>query len=391
MAPDRAAAIREAPMNVDARPSLLRALGAEPRWLSGMSWQRVLWLFGIALGMAMISALSDFVYGVTLEKTRLPDPVLRLLEWFVRYLVCLAPVLVALTVADNLPLRGAWRVAALAAAIVIGAQAQWPILCTLQPAMEGACGAFGSSPWRSWSEMLGANTFSTIILATPLALVYFYRRRDVRIERALRTAEAERAETQRRTLEAQLQAMQARVEPGFLFETLGEVGELFDREPEQGERMLDELIRYLRAALPDMRAPHSTLRREADLARAYLGILRVRACERLAFEVRVPPALDNVSIAPMLLLPLLAAALGATGTSSVGTTSLAIDARAEDERLMVAVTGRGEALRAIGDTPVVREVRDRLRALHGERASLWIDEEAEERITIVLGIPHAPA
>ena len=378
-------------MNAGARSWLLQAVGAQPRWLAGMSWERVRWLLGVALGMAMFSGLTDFIYAGATARTRAADLVLSLLQWFVRYLVYLAPVLLALTIADNLPLRGAWRVAALATAILLGAQVQWPILCTLQPASDTACAVFGSSPWRSWSEMLGSNTFAAIVIATPLALAYFYRRRDLRIARVLRVAEAERAETQRRTLEAELQAMQARVEPGFLFETLGEVGELFDREPEQGERMLEELIRYLRAALPDMRAPHSTLRREADLARAYLGILRVRACERLAIEVRVPPALDNVAIAPMMLLPLIAAALGTPGADPVAATSLAIDARAEDDRVLVAVTGRGPALREIADAPVAREVRHRLQVLHGERASLWVDEEAAQRLTIVLEFPHAPA
>jgi hypothetical protein len=40
--------------------------------------------------------------------------------------------------------------------------------------------------------------------------------------------------------------------------------------------MLDELILYLRAALPDMRAVNSTLKQEVDLARAYLAILQIR-------------------------------------------------------------------------------------------------------------------
>jgi len=88
---------------------------------------------------------------------------------------------------------------------------------------------------------------------------------------------------------------------------------------------------------------------------------------------------------------LLAAAVGTPVADASGATSLAIDARAEDHRLLVAVTGRGPALRRIADAPVVREVRERLRVLHGEGASLRIDEEPARRLTLMLDIPHAHA
>ena len=59
--------------------------------------------------------------------------------------------------------------------------------------------------------------------------------------------------------EAQLTALQAQIEPHFLFNTLANVKRLYETAPDQGREMLASLINYLRAALPAMRESGSTL------------------------------------------------------------------------------------------------------------------------------------
>ena len=66
-----------------------------------------------------------------------------------------------------------------------------------------------------------------------------------------------------------LQAMQARVEPQFLFDTLDRIGEIYDRDPAKGQRTIDDLIAYLRTAMPQMNS--STLHARArNRTRAHL-------------------------------------------------------------------------------------------------------------------------
>ena len=67
--------------------------------------------------------------------------------------------------------------------------------------------------------------------------------------------------------------MQARVEPRFLFNTLAQVERLYEIDAQRADRMLDDLIVYLRAALPQLRETTSTLSREIELAKAYLNIV----------------------------------------------------------------------------------------------------------------------
>ena len=93
-------------------------------------------------------------------------------------------------------------------------------------------------------------------------------------------------ELQKKALESHLQLMQAQVEPQFLFNTLRRVGDLYETDRSSADRMLDNLILYLRAALPQMRTSASTLGQEVQLAQAYLNIERIRASRPARFRVR---------------------------------------------------------------------------------------------------------
>ena len=92
-------------------------------------------------------------------------------------------------------------------------------------------------------------------------------------------------------VEAQLTALQAQIEPHFLFNTLANVKRLYETAPDQGREMLSSLINYLRAALPAMRESGSTLGRELELARSFLTILKMRMRERLDFSIDHDPGL----------------------------------------------------------------------------------------------------
>ena len=348
-------------------------------------------LFVVALCFATYSLPMAMVSGDGLAASRnWSDYGETFFGWFVRYLVGFGPVLLALTIADNLPVTGPARIAALAIAIVVGAQLQWPLRCLYEPGTETACADFWASPLLSWHEANGY-IMTTIGFATPIALVYFYRRRDARVAMKLHAAELARADVQRRTLTADLQAMQARVEPTFLLDTLADLGACFDRDRAAGERMLDELIAYLRAALPDMRATSSTLRKELALARAYLEILRLRANGRLRVSVDADAIAENVAVPPMMLLPLLAAAVGGIEATVTVETSIRVSANVGADRIRVAIGGSGPALRDVTAMAVANAIRERLHALYADRASFTAAATAGEKLALALELPRERA
>jgi hypothetical protein len=130
------------------------------------------------------------------------------------------------------------------------------------------------------------------------------RDREVATIRAARTAELERACVQRNIVASRLQVLQARVEPELLFDALGDVRRAYLRDPEAAGSLLDDLIAYLRAALPQMRGGTSTLQREAALAEAYLKVVPAGRSGHLTVTVQVAHAVGAIPFPPMVLLPL---------------------------------------------------------------------------------------
>jgi hypothetical protein len=82
---------------------------------------------------------------------------------------------------------------------------------------------------------------------------------------ALRAIQLDHAKMEKRLLESRLAAMQAQVEPGFLRETLERVERTYETDATTADRMLRDLIVYLRAAIPRIRHPVSTLAQESGL------------------------------------------------------------------------------------------------------------------------------
>ncbi|MCC7325699.1 MAG: histidine kinase [Burkholderiales bacterium] len=129
--------------------------------------------------------------------------------------------------------------------------------------------------------------------------------------RAARAAELERADSQRNILASRLQVLQARMEPELLFGALRDVRGAYLRDPTAAESLLDDLIGYLRAALPQMRGGASTLQREAALAEAYLKVVPSGRSRSLTVDLCIAHEAGAHAFPPMVLLPLAHAASAA--------------------------------------------------------------------------------
>jgi sensor histidine kinase YesM len=200
----------------------------------------------------------------------------------------------------------------------------------------------------------------------------------------LSAAEADReraralaAVAERAALDAQLRALQAQIEPHFLFNTLANVLGLIDSAPADARRMLERLIALLRSSLTTSRAGRVSLAQEAELVRAYLDILSVRLGPRLAYDIDVPAELEDAKVPALLIQPLVENAVehGVEPKTEGGT--IRVRARAAGGALQIEVVddGVGFAGTTAGGVGLV-SVRDRLSALYGDRGRLTIEDAA---------------
>jgi Histidine kinase len=203
-------------------------------------------------------------------------------------------------------------------------------------------------------------------------------------EERLRTAEFDRIRKSRLALESRLQAMQARVEPQFLFNTLAQVRDLYDRNAVPAAKMLDDLIAYLRAAMPHMRDTSSTIGQEIALAQAYLDIVRLRLCDRFIVDIEVPPNIEKARMPPMMLLPLIDHAIGHDFDAPRAKGAIRIGCAIENGKVTLCVVAAGYQTERDDDIPAIRE---RLAALYGTKASLAIRRSSPTTIQTTIAFP----
>jgi len=217
---------------------------------------------------------------------------------------------------------------------------------------------------------------------------YILREKHARERERMMRAEAERHQLEKNVLEARLALMQAQVEPHFLFNTLANVQHLVETDPPEASRVLDSLIKYLRAALPQMRESTTNLGRELEMARAFLEINRVRMGSRLQFAIEVPEALKTHAFPPMMLISLVENAVkhGVDPCCDCGT--ITIRAREDEGRLRVSVEDTGEGIKPKkGGGVGLSNIRERLKALYGTSARLVIEEREPRGVVASIEVP----
>ena len=197
-----------------------------------------------------------------------------------------------------------------------------------------------------------------------------------RIERQTLAARQQQqmATAARLLAEAQLSALQAQIEPHFLYNTLANVVSLIDSQPLHAKRMLERFIDYLRASLAASRAGSATLGAELELASSYLDVLSVRMGERLRWRIEADDAARALPIAPMLIQPLVENAVMHGLEPKVDGGEIVLHAAVVDGVLRVEVRDSGRGLVAAPPRPGggvgLSNLRVRVRQLHGPGARL---------------------
>ncbi|MDC8757392.1 sensor histidine kinase [Janthinobacterium fluminis] len=238
------------------------------------------------------------------------------------------------------------------------------------------------------------------LVACAGGLLFFANKEKIARLEALAAAEKARAETvARQALQAQLQLLQAQIEPHMLFNTLANLQGLIGFDPERAQLLLDQLIQYLRATLRSSRAQTTTLAQEFSLMQAYLGLMSVRMGQRLSYTVQLPDALRALAVPPMLLQPLVENAIQHGLEPNIAGGHIAVSAAREGQTLVLTVSDNGLGL-GLGLQPAaparqgthvgLSNIRERLQALYAEQASFTLTDGAPAGAVARLTLPLNP-
>ncbi len=208
--------------------------------------------------------------------------------------------------------------------------------------------------------------------------------------------EARLQEERRSRLNAQLQTLQARLHPHFLFNSLNTVACLIQEDPVAAERVVERLAELLRYSLTDVDRTVVPLRDEISVVQAYLEVQSARFGPRLRFVIHCPKELSAQPVPPLCVQPLVENAVlhGAVAQRRGGEISVQVSEVAGQLRISVLDDGPG-----LGQSPhrgngaALAGLRERLRILYPDAnpaASLQIQPgENGQGCLVLLSVPLA--
>ena len=242
--------------------------------------------------------------------------------------------------------------------------------------------------WFSQPRWFAGILFISFIISTILLVIFLFREREARAEANYQRERLRAERIEREAMHAQLRALQAQIEPHFLFNTLANVSSLIDADPALSKRMLERFILFLRASLEGTRGDTTTLAAEGDLISAYLDVLQVRMGPRLRHSVDIAPDLASFAIPPMLIQPVVENAIrhGVEPRIEGGNVTLVAARDGDAVRIEVRDTGVGFASSTRGGTGLTN-LRERLKLLYGERGQLTIADNPGGGTLVTLRVP----
>ena len=248
--------------------------------------------------------------------------------------------------------------------------------------------AFSASSWTMIQLTLGVG------LAYGLLLLSVAAWRNAGYEKiALQLhAEAEQEKMARQLGEAQLRLLHAQIEPHFLFNTLGAVRELAERERAFGAAELTaNLIAFLRTTSSRVLQEQSSLREEFELANAYLQVMKTRLGDRLRIQVELAEDLGALEVPSMSVLTLAENAVKHGAEPSRSPTTIRVLARRDGDKAVVQVADSGVGLgEGASGGSGLRNLRDRLRLAFGSGAGVVLYEQDGGGVVAEMTLPAEP-
>jgi two-component system sensor histidine kinase AlgZ len=187
--------------------------------------------------------------------------------------------------------------------------------------------------------------------------------------------------------DARVQALQARIRPHFLFNSLNTIASLIFSDPKNAEAATVDLADIFRGSMRRADQPIS-LAEELQLARQYLDMEQRRLGERLEINWRVDELPKGAAVLPLMLQPLLENAVAHGIQSRREGGGISVYGRLEGDQVVVTIANpvAPKGVSNPGNGMALENIRERLRLAFGSRASL-ITYDNEEQFYAVLNLP----
>ena len=222
-----------------------------------------------------------------------------------------------------------------------------------------------------------------------VAVILFYLiTREQRRTRRITEQDFELLQLQERRTKAELESLQARINPHFLYNALNSIASLIHEDPDRAERMVLLLSRFFRYSTNGPEGNYGTVRQELDLVQTYLEVEKVRFDERLQYGIVLNgPGLEGQMIPRFLLQPLVENAVKHGIARTVQNGVIEITITQAGRQLQITVHDNGPAFPPGFQMGYgLKSIEDKLRLLYQGAATFEVQNGPRKQVFIQLPV-----
>jgi two-component system LytT family sensor kinase len=237
------------------------------------------------------------------------------------------------------------------------------------------------------------NNFSVIfygVIPSFVACAYFaYWRNSTNLNRKISEQEYQLLNLDKLKTKAQLTALEARINPHFLYNSLNSIAGLIHEDQDKAEDMTVELSKLFRATTGRNNESNHTIEEEINLVKSYLAIEQMRFGDRLTYEINVDGSLNQIKIPRFLLQPLVENAIK-HGIAKIATNGIIkIDIKKMAQHIQINIHDNGPDFgESVSGGYGLKSVRDKLKIIYGEKASFYITNTPAKNIEISIDLDY---
>lgn len=217
--------------------------------------------------------------------------------------------------------------------------------------------------------------------------VFLRQQTKAKAEKEIKLKGIELEKAKRLQTQSQLQALQARVNPHFLYNALNSIASLIHVNPNQAEEMVLSLSELFRYTLNKKEGELATIQQEITMIKTYMAIELARFQGRLAFTVDVQEGLKQTLIPRFLLQPLVENAIK-HGTSKIKNGSIAVKIWKEKNELKIKIADNGpnfnDSVESFTTGYGLKSVTDQLSLIYNENHSFKMLNKPEKHVLITI-------
>jgi two-component system, LytTR family, sensor kinase len=246
-----------------------------------------------------------------------------------------------------------------------------------------------SFKFDDYRRLLFFNLLLSIIFGS-VAVLYFTLKGDAeRMASELKEKELNEERLTRLKMKAELEALQAKINPHFLFNTLNSIASLISENPKAAEATVEKLSELFRYTLKDADKSTVTIGEELEIVRTYLEIEKVRFGDRLQYSISYEGSILDLRVPALLIQPLVENSIKHGIAKDIQGGNILIDVRKIDKMCRIMVQDDGKGFQTINTENGfgLRSIRERLKYMYADEASLQILQDNPTQIIISIPLP----